>query len=67
MKMSFKDHVKSKAFGLLGLGAPAALINHFTYDVSPMVVLFGVTAAGLTGYSFAAWSISRSYDEASDE
>ena len=63
----FRDQLLCGALGLLGIAAPAALIDHATYGISPAVVLVGVMFASVVGYGFGAWNVIKAYQEEMEE
>ena len=63
----FRDQLLCGALGLLGVAAPAALIDHATFGISGGTVIVGVLIASFVGYGFGAWSVSRAYRDEQEE
>lgn len=60
----FREHATSTALGLIGIGAPAEIINHATRNIHPQLIFGCSLIASLVGFAFGTWNMSQAYEEA---
>lgn len=63
MSNKFREQGMCLLLGLVGIGLPAEIINHFTGSLDPRAVLIGVVIANLIGFGAGAWSMSKKFRE----